>query len=129
MVNGFKVTKADVINSLNEINPTNDIMEYLNSSGGMMTFLLGRNAIFNYSTKKNDVISLVKIDTMKLGFFTEMAGCNNFIKKEEKVVEEEKDELISATTNVNESIRLKNIATFLTISIACMNFLFLPDIL
>jgi outer membrane protein OmpA-like peptidoglycan-associated protein len=97
------------VNSINEINPTNDIMEYINSSGSMMTFLLGRNAIFNYSTKKNDVISMVKIDTLKQGFFTEMAGCNNFIKKEEKVVEEEKDELITATTNVNESIRLKNI--------------------
>ncbi len=107
--NGFKVTKADVINATNEINPTNDIMEYINSSGSMMTFLLGRNAIFNYSVKKNDVTSLVKIDTVKLGFLTEMAGCNNFIKKQEKVIEEEKDELITATTSVNESIRLKNI--------------------
>jgi outer membrane protein OmpA-like peptidoglycan-associated protein len=109
MVDGYKVIKADVVNSVNEINPTNDIMEYINSSGNMMTFLLGRNAIFNYSTKKNDVVSLVKIDTLKQGFFTEMGGCNNFIKKEEKVVEEEKDELITASTNVNESIRLKNI--------------------
>jgi outer membrane protein OmpA-like peptidoglycan-associated protein len=109
MVDGYKVIQVDVVNSINEINPTNDIMEYINSSGGMMTFLLGRNAIFNYYTKKNDVISMVKIDTLKQGFFTEMAGCNNFIKKEEKVVEEEKDELITATTNVNESIRLKNI--------------------
>jgi outer membrane protein OmpA-like peptidoglycan-associated protein len=109
IVDGYKVIKADVVNSINEINPTNDIMEYINSSGNMMTFLLGRNAIFNYSTKKNDVVSLIKIDTLKQGFFTEMGGCNNFIKKEEKVVEEEKDELITATTNVNESIRLKNI--------------------
>jgi outer membrane protein OmpA-like peptidoglycan-associated protein len=109
ITNEFKVTKADIVNATNEINPTNDIMEYINSSGSMMTFLLGRNAIFNYSAKKNDVISLVKIDTMKLGFLTEMGGCNNFIKKPEKVVEEEKDELITATTNVNESIRLKNI--------------------
>ena len=109
-INGeFKVTKADVVNVSNEINPTNDIMEYINSSGSMMTFLLGRNTIFNYSIKKNDVSSLVKIDTMKLGFLTEIAGCNNFIKKPEKIVEEEKDELITATTNINESIRLKNI--------------------
>ena len=107
--NEFKVTKADIVNATNEVNPTNDIMEYINSSGSIMTFLLGRNSIFNYSTKKNDVFSLVKIDTMKLGFLTEMAGCNNFIKKVEKVVEEEKDELITATTSVNESIRLKNI--------------------
>jgi outer membrane protein OmpA-like peptidoglycan-associated protein len=107
--NEYKITKADVVNVTNEINPTNDIMEYINSSGNMMTFLLGRNAIFNYSTKKNDVIALVKIDTLKLGFLTEMAGCNNFIKKEVKPVEEEKDELITASTNVNESIRLKNI--------------------
>jgi outer membrane protein OmpA-like peptidoglycan-associated protein len=107
--NEFKVTKADVVNPTNEINPTNDIMEYINSSGSMMTFLLGRNAIFNYSAKKNDIISLVKIDTLKLGFLTEMGGCNNFIKKPEKVVDEEKDELITATTSVNESIRLKNI--------------------
>jgi outer membrane protein OmpA-like peptidoglycan-associated protein len=107
--NEFKITKAEVVNVTNEINPTNDIMEYINSSGNMMTFLLGRNAIFNYSTKKNDVRMLVKIDTMKLGFLTEMAGCNNFIKKEVKLVEEEKDELITASTSVNESIRLKNI--------------------
>ena len=107
--NNFSVTKADVINATNEVNPTNDVMEYINSSGNMMTFLLGRNAIFNYSNKKNDIVSLVKIDTMKLGFLTEMGGCNNFIKKPEKIVEEEKDELITATTNINESIRLKNI--------------------
>ena len=107
--NEYKVIKADVVNASNEINPTNDIMEYINSSGSMMTFLLGRNSIFNYSTKKNDIISLVKIDTIKLGFFTEMAGCNNFIKKSVNIVEEEEDELITATTSVNESIRLKNI--------------------
>ena len=46
---------------------------------------------------------------MKLGFLTEMAGCNNFIKKSIRIVEEEKDELITATTFVNESVRLKNI--------------------
>jgi outer membrane protein OmpA-like peptidoglycan-associated protein len=109
MSNEFKVTKSDVVNVSSDINPTNDIMEYINSSGSMMTFFLGRNAIYNFSAKKNDVISLVKIDTMKLGFLTEMGGCNNFIKKQEKVVEEEKDELITASTNVNESIRLKNI--------------------
>ena len=107
--NEFKITKQDVVNVTSEINPTNDIMEYINSSGSMMTFLLSRNTIFNYSLKKNDIISLVKIDTLKLGFLTEMAGCNNFIKREEKIIEEEKDELITATTSVNESIRLKNI--------------------
>ena len=109
MSDGYKVIKHDIVNTINEVNPTNDIMEYINSSGNMMTFLLGRNAIFNYATKKNDVVSLIKIDTLKQGFFTEMGGCNNFIKKEEKIVDEEKDELITATTNVNESIRLKNI--------------------
>ncbi len=107
--NEYKVIKADVMNTSNEINPTNDIMEYISSSGSMMTLLLGRNAIFNYSTKKNDIISLVKIDTVKLGFFTEMAGCNNFSIKSIKIIEEEKDELITATTSINESIRLKNI--------------------
>lgn len=105
----IKVVKADIINTINEVNPTNDILEYLNSSGTMMTFLLGRNVIYNYSAKKNDITLLVKIDTLKEGFFTELGGCNNFIKKEEKAVEEEKDELITASTNVNESIRLKNI--------------------
>ena len=107
--NEHKVIKADVMNASNEINPTNDIMEYTNSSGSMMTLLLGRNAIFNYSTKKNEIISLIKIDTMKLGFLTEMAGCNNFSMKSVKIFEEEKDELITATTIVNESVRLKNI--------------------
>lgn len=107
--NEHKVIKADVVNAFNEINPTNDIMEYINSSGSMMTLLLGRNSIFNYSTKKKDIISLVRIDTIKLGFLTEIAGCNNFIKKSIKIVEEEKGELITATTNVNESVRLKNI--------------------
>jgi len=109
IINQLKVVKADIVNVTNEINPTNDIMEYINSSGNIMTFLLGRNAIYNYSIKKNDIISMVKIDTLKLGFFTEIGGCNNFIKKEVRVVEEEKDELITATTNVNESIRLKSI--------------------
>lgn len=109
IANDFKVTKADVVNFSNEINPTNDIMEYINLSGNIMTFLLGRNTIFNYSIRKNDINPLVKIDTTKLGFLTEIGGCNNFIKKPEKIVEEEKDELISATTGVNESIRLRNI--------------------
>ena len=105
----FKVVKADVMNTINEVNPTNDILGYVNASGSMMTFLLGRNAIYNYSTKKNDIISLVKIDTLKEGFFTEIGGCNNFVKKEEKLIEDEKDDLITASTNINESIRLKNI--------------------
>ena len=108
--NQFKIIATDNISTKYEINPTNDIMEYNNSSGGVMTFLLGRNAIFNYSSKKNEMIEIMKIDTMKLGFLTEMSGCNNFIRKEEvAVVEEDKDELITATTGVNESIRLKNI--------------------
>ncbi|MBC7407759.1 MAG: OmpA family protein [Arcicella sp.] len=109
ITNQLKVVKADIVNTANEVNPTNDIMEYINSSGKTMTFLLGRNTIYNYSTKKNDVISIIKIDTLKLGFFTEIAGCNNFIKKEENVVEQEKDELITAATGINESVRLKNI--------------------
>lgn len=109
ITNQLKVIKYETINTTNEINSTNDIMEYMNSSGNMMTFLLGRNAIYNYTTKKNDVTSIVKIDTMKLGFFTEIGGCNNFLKKEEKVIDTEKDELITVTTNVNENIRLKNI--------------------
>lgn len=109
ITNDFRVTKADIINTSNEINPTNDIMEYINSAGNMMTLLLGRNSVFNYSVKNNEMISLVKIDTLKLGFFTEIGGCNNFIKKVEKQVEEEKDELITLSTGINESIRLKNI--------------------
>jgi len=34
-----------------------------------------------------------------------MEGCNNFKKKERKVIEREKHELFNATTNINESIR------------------------
>ena len=109
IINQLKLIKYETINTTNEINSTNDVMEYMNSSGNMMTFLLGRNAIYNYTTKKNDVTSIVKIDTLKLGFFTEIGGCNNFLKKEEKVIDTEKDELITVTTNVNENIRLKNI--------------------
>ena len=109
ITNQLKVIKAEIINTNNEINSTNDIMEYMNSSGNMMTFLLGRNTIYNYTIKKNDINSIVKIDTLKLGFFTEMGGCNNFLKKENKITDKEKDELITFTTSVNESIRLKNI--------------------
>ena len=109
ILNQLRVVKEDILNGSNEINPTNDIMEYINSSGNMMTLLLGRNTIFNYAIKNNDIISLVKIDTMELGFFTEIGGCNSFIKKQKKIVEEEKDELITVNTNINESIRLKNI--------------------
>ena len=107
--NQFKISETDNINTGNEINPTNDIVEYTNSSGGKMTLLLGRNAIFSYSSKKNEMNPIMKIDTLKLGFLTEMSGCNNFIRREEIVVEEDKDELITANTGVNESIRLKNI--------------------
>ena len=107
--NQLRVVKEDVLIASNEMIHTNDIMEHINSSGNMMILLLGRNAVFNYSVKKNDIISVVKIDTMELGFFTEIGGCNNFIKKQEKVVEEEIDGLITVNTNINESIRLKNI--------------------
>ena len=107
--NKLKVIKANIISTNTEINPTNDIMEYTNSSGNIMMFLLGRNAIYNYSIKKNEMVSLVKIDTLKLGFFTEIAGCNNFIKKEKIIIEDEKDEFLTATSGVNESIRLTNI--------------------
>ena len=107
--NEFKVIKMDEINTPNEINPTNDIMEYINSSGGEMIYLLGKNTIYNYSIKKNESVPFIRIDTIKLGFFTEIAGCNNFVKKQGKITDEEKDELITANTNVNESIRLKNI--------------------
>lgn len=105
----FAVSKSDVINSITEINPSNDILEYTNSNGNLMTLLLRRDGISYYSIKKGDTFSLMKIDTVKLGILTDLAGCNNFIKKEEKVVEEDKDELITASTNMNESIRLKNI--------------------
>jgi len=74
-----------------------------------MTLLLRRDGISYYSNKKADTFSLMKIDTLQMGILTDLAGCNNFIKKEEKVVEEDKDELITASTNMNESIRLKNI--------------------
>jgi len=109
ITDGYKVIKADFIRSKNEINPTNDIAEYINSSGNTMTLLLGRKDIYNYSANKNEIVSLVIIDTLKQGFFTELGGCNNFTKKVENAVELEKDELITASTNVNESIRLKSI--------------------
>ena len=72
--NQFKISETDNINTGNEINPTNDIVEYTNSSGGKMTLLLGRNAIFSYSSKKNEMNPIMKIDTLKLGFLTEMSG-------------------------------------------------------
>lgn len=106
---GYKVVKADVVHTMSDVHLTNDIMEYVNSSGNLMTLLLSRDEILNYSSKKNIITSLVRIDTNKLGFLTEMGGCNNFIKKSEQLVDEDKDELISASTSVNESIRLKNI--------------------
>jgi len=105
----FTVSKNDVINSVTEINPSNDILEYYNANGNLMTLLLRRDGISYYSNKKTDTFNLIKIDTLKMGILTDLAGCNNFIKKEEKVVEDDKDELITASTNVNESIRLKNI--------------------
>ncbi|PWK17844.1 OmpA family protein [Arcicella aurantiaca] len=105
----FTVSKTETINSLTEINPSNDILEYTNTNGALMTLILRRDGISYYSSKKEDTFSVMKIDTVKLGILTDLAGCNNFIKKEEKVVEDDKDELITASTNINESIRLKNI--------------------
>lgn len=107
---GYYVAKSEQINSITDINPSNDILEYINGNGSMMTLLLRRDGVSYFSNKKRDSFSLIKIDTVKLGILTDLAGCNNFIKKEEKVVDEEKeDELISVKTNLNESIRLKNI--------------------
>ena len=74
-----------------------------------MTLLLGRDGISNYSQKKNDSFGLMKIDTLQNGILTDLAGCNHFIKKEEKPSEEEKDELITVNTAKDETIRLKNV--------------------
>jgi hypothetical protein len=79
----FTVSKNDVINSVTEINPSNDILEYYNANGNLMTLLLRRDGISYYSNKKTDTFNLIKIDTLKMGILTDLAGCNNFIKKEE----------------------------------------------
>lgn len=104
-----RVLRNEKLYSKTEINPTNDFTEFYNESGNLMTLLLRRDGISNYSSKKNDSYSLIKIDTLQNGILTDLAGCNHFIKKEEKILEEEKDELITVNTSKDETIRLKNV--------------------
>ena len=104
-----KVLRTEKLYSKTEINPTNDFTEFYNESGNLMTLLLRRDGISNYSPKKNDSFSLMKIDTLQNGILTDLAGCNHFVKKEEKPSEEEKDELITVNTAKDETIRLKNV--------------------
>jgi outer membrane protein OmpA-like peptidoglycan-associated protein len=104
-----KVLKTEKLYSKTEINPTNDFTEFYNEAGILMTLLLRRDGISNYSTKKSDSFNLMKIDTLQNGILTDLAGCNHFIKKEEKITEEEKDELITVNTAKDETIRLKNV--------------------
>lgn len=104
-----KVLRKEKMYSKTEINPTNDFMEFYNEVGSIMTLLLRRDGILSYSAKKNEVFTLMKIDTLQNGILTDLAGCNHFIKKEEKIVEEEKDELITVNTAKDETIRLKNV--------------------
>lgn len=104
-----KVLRNEKLYSKTEINLTNDIIEFYNESGSLITLLLRRDGISNYSSKKNDSFSLMKIDTLQNGILTDLAGCNHFIKKEEKIIEEEKDELITVNTAKDETIRLKNV--------------------
>ena len=104
-----KVLRTEKLYSKTEINPTNDFTEFYNESGNLMTLLLRRDGISNYSPKKNDSFSLMKIDTLQNGILTDLAGCNHFIKKEEIITEEEKDELITINTAKDETIRLKNV--------------------
>ena len=104
-----KVLRTEKLYSKTEINPTNDFTEFYNESGNLMTLLLRRDGISNYSPKKNDSFSLMKIDTLQNGILTDLAGCNHFVKKEEKISEEEKDELITVNTAKDETIRLKNV--------------------
>ena len=104
-----KVLRTEKLYSKTEINPTNDFTEFYNESGNLMTLLLRRDGISNYSPKKNDSFSLMKIDTLQNGILTDLAGCNHFVKKEEKSSEEEKDELITVNTAKDETIRLKNV--------------------
>ena len=104
-----KVLKNEKLYSKTEINPTNDFTEFYNESGNLMTLLLRKDGISNYSSKKNDSFNLLKIDTLQNGILTDLSGCNHFIKKEEKVSEEEKDELITVNTAKDETIRLKNV--------------------
>ncbi len=104
-----KVLRKEKLYSKTEINPTNDFTEFYNESGSLITLLLRRDGISNYSSKKNDSFSLMKIDTLQNGILTDLAGCNHFIKKEEKVSEEDKDELITVNTAKDETIRLRNV--------------------
>ena len=104
-----RVLRTEKLYSKTEINPTNDFTEFYNESGNLMTLLLRRDGISNYSQKKNDSFNLLKIDTLQNGILTDLAGCNHFIKKEEKQSEEEKDELITVNTAKDETIRLKNV--------------------
>ena len=104
-----KVLRTEKLYSKTEINPTNDFTEFYNESGNLMTLLLRRDGISNYSPKKNYSFSLMKIDTLQNGILTDLAGCNHFVKKEEKISEEEKDELITVNTAKDETIRLKNV--------------------
>jgi outer membrane protein OmpA-like peptidoglycan-associated protein len=104
-----KVLRTEKLYSKTEINPTNDFTEFYSEAGTLITLLLRRDGVSNYSNKKNDSFSLMKIDTLQNGILTDLAGCNHFIKKEEKVTEEEKDELITVNTIKDETIRLKNV--------------------
>ena len=104
-----KVLRNEKLYSKTEINPTNDFTEFYNESGSLLTLLLRRDGISNYSSKKNDSFSLMKVDTLQNGILTDLAGCNHFIKKEEKDSEEDKDELITVNTAKDETIRLKNV--------------------
>ena len=104
-----KVLRNEKLYSKTEVNPTNDLTEFYNESGNLMTLLLRKDGIYSYSSKKNDSFSLIKIDTLQNGILTDLAGCNYFIKKEEKILEEEKDELITVNTAKDETIRLKNV--------------------
>jgi outer membrane protein OmpA-like peptidoglycan-associated protein len=108
-----KVTKTEEIKEVESINPTNDILEYYNESGSLLMLLLKRDGISLVSPKKKNIVELYKTDTLKYGILTDLGGCNNFIKKEQKEEkideDDEKEDLIASITDVKESIRLKNI--------------------
>lgn len=104
-----RLLRTEKLYSKTEINPTNDFTEFYNESGSLMILLLKKDGIYNYLAKKNDSFNLIKIDTLQSGILTDLAGCNHFMKKEEKILEEEKDELITVNTNKDETVRLKNV--------------------
>lgn len=104
-----RVLRTEKLYSKTVVNPTNDVTEFYTESGKLMTLLLRKDGIFNYLSKNNDSFNLIKIDTLQNGILTDLAGCNHFIKKEEEVSEEEKDELITVNTTKDEIIRLKNV--------------------